>query len=321
METILVTATLLWSFKAGAPADAAAVVAGDRVYFACADKKLYALRLADGEKVWARRFKAPLAASPAAAAGAVFHYVPYPEGKIYAFREASGKRAWRAAAGKGLVNVAATAAFVAAPLGDAVVFYDAGSGEQVGKCNLGGRVAGVVAAPGELFVAWTAGGDVAAIRAGAPSPRWKKNAAPTGLFVTVGDDRVFAVGAPGVVVALSLEDGDEIWRREFPGPAAGPPSPAGPIVIVPFRRTVVALDAADGVTSWEQPAAANAVGAAPYRDGAVIVYEDGRWAWASAAAAADLGALAGRVTAAPTVAGDLVLVSDGVNRLNCYRLR
>ncbi len=204
MEAAVLAATLLWSFHAGAPADAPPLVVGDRAYYASADKKLYALALADGRKLWARRFKSPLAGPPAANESYVYQYVPFPEAKLYALRADDGHKVWRAAAGPGIVAPAASADYVAVGLGDAVAFYDAATGALKRAHDLGAPVAGAAVAPGAgdgFFVAWTSSGDVALSSPAEDVPRWKRNVVSAGVYVAPAGDRVYAAGADGTAAA------------------------------------------------------------------------------------------------------------------------
>jgi len=319
VQAIILTATLVWAFRAGAPADVPPLLTPGYAYYAAADKHLYALRIEDGEKLWSRRFKAPLAAAPVAAGDVVFQYVPHPEGKLYALRAGSGEVVWRAAAGPGLVTPAVGEGVVAAGRGKEAVFWEAATGRVVGTVRFEEEVAGLAYAAKGVFVAWTGGGRVAACRPGAAEADWTVRPAGGGVFVTVDEGRLYVVAAAGAVAAYDLYSGEELWRAALGEPAAGAGLRAGSLLVVPGRRTVAAFDPGRGGESWRWAPGGNVKGIAAAREGIVVACEDGRLyaggpAWEEVARAEEYAA------AAPAAAGAYLFVADGKNYLRCYRL-
>ncbi len=320
MDALTVAAVLVWSFKAGAPADAPPLVAGDRVYYAAADKRVYALRLDDGEKLWSRRFKAPLPAAPVVEGGLIYQYVPYPEGRVYALRPADGKKVWRAAAGPGVVYPAAGAGVVAVGEEAAAVFYDGLSGEEVGRVRLEEDVVGAAYGGGGLFLIWSGAGLIAAVRPSEDLPIWEAKVASSGLYAAVTAERVNVAAASGTFTSYDLRTGEEIWRRELGEALAGAPVAVDDTLFVPGRRTLFACGAADGEPLWAVEPGGNVVGIAAYGLRAVVACEDGRVWVAAPEGTEELLRLERYAAMPPTVAADLLLISDGRKRLNCFKL-
>jgi outer membrane protein assembly factor BamB len=310
----------MWTFKAGAPADAPPVVAEGCVYYAAADKKLYALRLDDGEELWSRRFKAPLPEPPVCAGEYVYLYVPHPEGRLYALKVANGKNVWRERAGPGVVKAAVGERTVAVGRDEGVVFYDLLSGAEEGKVSFDEKVVGAAYAGDGAFLVWTGGGYAAVCRAREAEPIWSTRVAVGGLRVVTASGRAYAAAASGEMAAYDMITGDEYWRTEFGEPLAGAPITGGDVLFAAGRRTVFACDVATGEIIWTFAPGGNVVGAAAHRGRAVVACEDGRVYVATAGGAEELFKLEGSAATAPAVAGDLVLAVDGEKRLSCFKL-
>jgi outer membrane protein assembly factor BamB len=320
VDGLTVAAVLVWSFKAGASADAPPLVAGDRVYYAAADKNVYALRLDDGEKLWSRRFKAPLPASPVLEGDLIYQYVPYPEGRVYGLRPADGKKVWRAAAGPGVVYPAAGAGVVAVGEAAAAVFYDGLSGEEVGRVRLEEDVVGAAYGGGGLFLIWSGAGLVAAVRPSDDAPIWRERVASSGVYAAATSARVNVAAASGTFASYDFRTGEEIWRRELGEPLAGAPITVDDTLFVPGRRTLFACGAADGEVLWAAKPGGNLVGIAAYGRRALVACEDGRVLAATSEGTEELLRLEGYAATGPAVAGDLLLITDGKKRLSCFRL-
>jgi outer membrane protein assembly factor BamB len=320
VELLITTAVLMWSFKAGAPADAPPLVAEGRVYYAAADKKLYALRLDDGEELWSRRFKAPLPEAPVFAGEYVYLYVPHPEGRLYALKAANGKNVWRERAGPGVVKAAVGERTVAVGREDAVVFYDRLSGEEEGKVLFDESVVGAAYAGDGTFLVWTGGGYVAACRPREAEPIWCTRAAVGGVRVVAASGRAYVAAASGELAAYDMLTGDEYWRTEFGEPLTGASIAGDDGLLAAGRLTAFMCDATTGEILWIFEPGGNVVGAAVHGGRAVVACEDGRVYVATAEGAEELFKLEGYAATAPAVAGDLVLAVDGEKRLSCFRL-
>ncbi len=84
---------LRWSFKAGDSIRSPAVIADGRVFVGCDDGVLYALRFADGERMWTHVTEAAIEAPPLVVDDTV--YVGSTDAFVYAIDASDGKRKWR----------------------------------------------------------------------------------------------------------------------------------------------------------------------------------------------------------------------------------
>lgn len=146
--------------------------------------------------------------------------------------------AWRIPIGSGYSGIAVTGGravtMYAEDDSDWVAAFDAASGERVWRHRLGERTKG------------HDGSDDGPL------------ATPT-----VGDGRVFALGADGTLHALALADGEVLWTSSLPGTFGSPPPyfgftttpllTGGHVVVQaggPEGKSIVALDPADGSVVW-----------------------------------------------------------------------
>jgi outer membrane protein assembly factor BamB len=323
VELTTLAAALVWSFKAGAAADAPPLVAAERVFYAAADKKLYALAAADGKELWSRRFKAPLPAPPVPGDGVVYQYVPYPEGRVYALRQSDGEVLWREQAGPGVVSAAAGGGLVAVGRGSDAVFYDGLSGEERGRFSFEDDVVGAAYVGEESFVVWTGAGRLALCRRGGGKPSWEVSVARAGVNATAAAGRVYVGAASGTAACYEATSGEELWRRELDGPlAAPPPALTGEAVLVAGRRAIYALSAGAGELRWKAEPGGNVVGAAPYGGGAVAACEDGRVVYVGpeGGAPAPLLKLDDYAAYYPLVVEGRLYITDGKKFLRCYKI-
>lgn len=319
VEIVAQLAVLVWSFKGGAPADAPPLVAEGCVYYAVADKRLHVLRLDDGEELWSRRFKAPLPVTPVLDGEIVYQYVPHPEGRLYALRVTDGKVAWRARAGPGVVTAAAGAGVVAVGRGDAALFYDRLSGDEVARIEFGEVVVGAAYGGEGRFLVWTGGGYVAACRPPETEPLWRTGVEAGGVNGVAAGGRAY-VAAAGDLACYDMVTGEEVWRTGLGEPLARAPVVAGDVLFVAGRRSAFACGAGDGDVLWEFKPGGNVVGVAAHRGRAVVACEDGRFFAASADGSEELLRLEGYSATAPAVSADLLLVGDGEKHLRCFKL-
>ena len=320
MESIKIIAALLWTFKAGAPADAPPVVAGDVVYYACPDKQVYALALPTGKRLWAKGFKAPLNEIPAVDEGRLYVYVPLPAEELQCWDLLKHKRLWRVRAGPGRARPAACGGLAAIGGRNYVAIYN-GRGDEVGRARLTDTVAGVAAAGGG-FLAWTTAGEVAFVEGDARGePAWVTTIAPGELFATVRGECAWFAGSGGDLVTVDVQTGREIRRVTLGEPLIGAPDVGAGAAVVAGRRTVFGVSAEDGTTRWRFAPGGNVIGAAAYREGAVVAAENGTVYYADANGSCEIAKLKKYAAAAPVVVGDKVLLADGEKRVLCYEIR
>ena len=84
---------LLWTFKTAGPVKSSPAIAQDRVFIGSDDGHLYALTLAEGNKVWAFKTGGGVESSPLVLDGKVF--VGSSDAFLYALEAGTGKLAWK----------------------------------------------------------------------------------------------------------------------------------------------------------------------------------------------------------------------------------
>jgi outer membrane protein assembly factor BamB len=104
------------------------------------------------------------------------------------------------------------------------------------------------------------GGDTGAARVTAADPAlsgelaWRVQVDSPIVWPVIADERaVYVVLEDSALLALSTEDGGELWRMHVPGRLDAPPTVAGDRLYVGFRDgRVVAVDATNGEMLWER---------------------------------------------------------------------
>lgn len=131
----------------------------------------------------------------------------------------------------------------------------------------------------------------------------RRDRASVGGGIAVEGGKVIVASGYGFVVALSAENGDEIWRRDTSAPMTGSPTITdGSIFVASQNNEILALDLETGNVNWSDqaisedarvlaspsPAAIENLVIAPFSSGEVIAYlnANGRRLWVDALAAA-----------------------------------
>lgn len=150
------------------------------------------------------------------------------------------------------------------------------------------------------------------------------------LRPAVEGGRVYAVGRDGRAQALDLETGRRIWRTDTElDISAGPAAGHGLVVLGGSNGVVAALDAVDGAPRWQVQLSGEVL-APPALSPAVVVVRtvDGRLSGLSTENGRQLWMvehrpprLSVRGTAAPTIAGDVVVAGFDNGRIGAYSLR
>ena len=183
---------------------------------------LVALRAADAQPLWTRRFAAPISAAPRRAAGWLL--VSLASGDVAALRAADGRELWRRSlAGPLRVPPAVGGRRLFVPIEDGrLVALDLAAGTLLWERTLRGSPREVLPLDavfvgatdnhlyrlspddGSLHWRWRAGGDVVGLPA-------------------VDERRLFFTSLDNVLWALDRDSGVQQWRRPLPGrPRAGP---------------------------------------------------------------------------------------------------
>lgn len=204
-----------WRFQTGGAIYSTPLVAGSRVFFGSADKKVYAVRLADGAFEWAFETQDVVSAAPAFDAQTV--YAASEDKRLYALDAATGQLRWSQRTGSPLI---------AAPVvHDGVVFAS----------NSAGLLYAFDAASGRIL--WTFAAE-------------KAITAP----VTPHGDLVFVASLDGFVYALQRSNGDLVWKTDLDDEIGAQPIvqiTQGEVrIFVTLSNTLGALRAADGSVVW-----------------------------------------------------------------------
>jgi outer membrane protein assembly factor BamB len=168
------------------------------------------------------------------------------------------------------------------------------------------------------------------------TPAFTRNAdSASGGGLAIADGKLFVTSAFGMVWALDLATGAEIWSRRFDAALTAPPTIAGSaLYIVGTDGTGWALDAATGKTDWQlsgAPSTASMVGgAAPAVAGDLVLFptsageliaarrDTGQIVWRRAVAGTRIGmayAAVTDVTGDPVVQGDVIYVGNQSGRM------
>ena len=236
----LQTGQEIWRHQARAEFTGAPTVWGGRVLAASRDGHLHAVNLRTGELAWAYRTGGPLAASPILWAGAAL--VCDEDGWLHAVEASSGRALWKVEVG----TVHATPALYPTAPGEAILVVATWAGE-VHALRLSastGRVSLNATEP----ILWTYDlEDEVWASPAISSTHLKGNAAQGGQEQGV----VVVSGWGGLVRALRLTDGEDVWEHRLTGRVtASPVVSSGLVFLTSEEGELVALDLPTGATRW-----------------------------------------------------------------------
>jgi len=157
----------------------------------------------------------------------------------------------------------------------------------------------------------------------------------SGGGLAIADGKLFVTSAFGMLWALDLSTGAEVWSKRFDAPLTAAPTIAGgALYVVASDSTAWALDAATGQTDWQlsgAPSPSSMVGgAAPAVTGELVLLptsageliaarrDTGQIVWRRAVAGTRIGvayASVTDVTGDPVVQGDIVYVGNQSGRV------
>ena len=214
---------LMWEAKAAGRFDAAPRIDGDVVFAGSSDGRLYAIELGSGHVRWKYDAQEEVGTTPAV--------------------------------GGGLVLVMT--------LQDTLVALDAKTGawkwhhRRESRDGFTIRGAASVTVAGDVALGAYSDGTLAALDLATGTVRWERRVAPTADFMDVDSTprvqggRVFVAAYSGVVLALDLATGRELWSSKTPAPVK---VLLGRGLVVAVTATqVVGLAAGDGSVRWTLP--------------------------------------------------------------------
>lgn len=224
-----------------------------------------------------------------------------------------------------------------------------GSLQQLWSVPIGqgdGRQHRITAAPvaaGGLIYTLDSRAQVTAVTSGGEIA-WSRNLTPaftrsgdsaSGGGLAIANGKLFVTSAFGMLWALDLASGGEVWSKRFDAPLSAPPTIAGnAIYVVASDSTGWALDAATGQTDWQlsgAPSPSSMIGgAAPAVAGDLVLFptsageliaarrDTGQIMWRRAVAGTRIGmayAAVTDVTGDPVVQGDVIYVGNQSGRV------
>jgi outer membrane protein assembly factor BamB len=315
-------------------------VDGNRVFIASHGGRIEALELSSGRRLWSTRVRAALSGGPAVGAGLVV--VGSSKGDIAALSEADGKLRWQRRINTEILSAPA--------VGDDFVIVRGVDGrlqalstssgadtwianQDVPRLSLRGESSPLLA--GDLAISGFDNGRVEAVERRDGSLAW--NAAvgqPRGTSelqrlidvdapVTISGEDVFAVAYQGRVARLDRGSGRIGWTHDLSS-YHGLALDDAALYVSGADGTLVRLARASGAVQWQQRVLARRELTAPavYHGQIVVGDLQGYVHWFDPATGSYLARLrAGKshISAAPIVAGDLLLVFNDDGTLVAYR--
>jgi outer membrane protein assembly factor BamB len=317
-----------------------AVVDGDRVFAASHSGLVEAFDLNSGRRLWSARVKAPLAGGPGAGAGLVV--VGSSKGDLIALSESDGKQRWRHHVNAEILSAPAVGrdmVVVRGVDGRLVGLSNTDGAEswmvdqQVPRLSLRGASRPILA--GELAVCGFDNGHVEAVVRTSGAVAWNTavdephgNSELQRLIdvdapvIADGED-LFAVAYQGHVARLTRETGQILWKHEWSS-YRGLALDGNALYVTSADGKLARMDRTSGAVQWQQDLLTRRELTAPAVSGGRIVVADldsfVHWFdTADGAYLARVSAGKGRVSAAPLVVGDLVLVFTDRGELSAFR--
>lgn len=315
-------------------------VDGNQVFTASYKGAVAAFDLASGRRLWQRELRAPLAGGPTAADGLVV--IGTSKGEVIALAQKDGALRWR---------VRVNAEILAAPaVGGGLIVVRGVDGklfglaeadghenwlvdQQVPRLSLRGTSRPVLI--GDLAICGFDNGRLLAVTRGSGATAWDTAVAqPHGntelrrlididASVQADGDDLFAIAYQGRVARIVRDSGQIVWARDLSG-YRGLAVDANAVYVTTAEGDVVSLDRRTGTEQWRQKGLERRQLSAPVIYGGRIVVADfsGLVHWLDAASGAFVARAKDgkqRISGAPIVAGDLLLVFGDDGDLTAFR--
>jgi outer membrane protein assembly factor BamB len=317
----------------------APAIDANRVYGAGPHGEVVALDLATGRRVWQKQLKLALSGGPGAGNGLVL--VCSSGGTVVALNAADGAERWRAELNSELLAapVITPDLAVVRTVDGKLYGLEAADGkqrwvtdQQVPRLTLRGTSRPVVS--GEMVFSGFDNGRLMAVTLAGGTTAWDvavgqpRGSSELQRLIDIdspasldGDD-IFAVAFQGHAVRLARDSGREIWSHEISS-YRGLAADALGVYVSTAEGHVVRLDRASGAERWRQKALERRSLTAPALQGNSVVVADyqGVIHWLSMDDGAFLARAKGgaRITSAPQVAGDLVVVQTDKGAIEAWR--
>ena len=316
-------------------------VDGGRVYAAGAEGEVAAFDLANGRNVWRTKTKASLSGGTGVGYGLVV--VGSSDGEVIALEQADGRERWRVRVGGEVLSAPAVAetAVVVRTVDGRLLGLEPSTGterwreeQQIPRLTLRGSGRPVVV--GNVALSGFDNGRVLAVNASDGQVLWEAAVTPprgrTELerlvdidsAVKVSGPDVFVVGYQGRAAMLAIDSGQLWWSRDLSS-HRGLDIDDESVFISTSEGEVVSLRRRTGVELWRQDAFKRRGLSAPASVGGYVAVSDFEgyvhWLDKSSGALVARTKAGGRVSNAPLVAGDLLLMIDDAGRISAFRPR
>ena len=316
-------------------------IADNRVYAAGNRGDVVAFNLTNGRVIWKSATHAPLSGGTTANADMVL--VGSSDGQVFALNAANGQPRWKMRLnGEVLAAPTISERLIAVRTVDGKLHgLDPADGhevwvqeQQVPRLSLRGTARPLIV--GDVVLCGFDNGKVLAVNGNDGSVQWEATVTPphgrTELErlsdidseVMVSGHDVYAVGFQGRVAMLALDTG-QIWWSHEASSYRGLTYDEDTLYVSDADGEVLALKARTGAEIWRQNALLHrGLSALALMDDAIVVADfQGYVHWldkASGALAARVSSGGVRVSTAPVVAGDLVVVINDTGKISAYKV-
>ena len=314
-----------------------------RVYAAGHKGEMAAFEIASGRRAWRTRIKAPLSGGTAVGEGMVL--IGSSDGRLFALDAASGKSRWSVrVSGEVLAPAAISERLIALRTVDGKLHALAPADghelwvqqQPVPRLSLRGTARPVIA--GDLVLCGFDNGKVLAVNAGDGSVQWEATITPPhgrtelerlvdiDTAVRVSGQDVYTVGFHGKVAMLAIDTGQVWWSHDASSYRSLTLDDEA-LYLATADGEIAALRARTGAELWRQKALLHRGLTAPAAldaDNALVVADFQGYVHfldkATGALAARTRDGKVRVSMAPVVVGNMVLVVNDRGRISAYRV-
>lgn len=292
-----------WEAQTGDPIQGSPVLAGNTLFLASLDRRVYAFQTNNGRRRWTRETGGPIYATPLVAGETL--YVGSTDGSFYALDVKNGRVRWKFDTGSPLFATPAVSGGVVCIGGDRKIYgLDAASGKLRWRQDAGGFFQSRAAAHEGLFYLGGWDNTLYALEASTGQVKWKAQMgrsnggrgslmfyfSPAIASPVIADGKLYICTNDGVLHALNAQTGEEVWTARAPqgGDTLGYSSPLyveGMILVGGLgdkgQGDCYAFDAATGKLIWRCSTGADNYDSSPARIGEYIVIGSvqGRLSW------------------------------------------
>jgi len=250
---------LLWTFKTGGPVKSSAAIAQGRVFAGSEDGHVYALDLANGQKLWAFKTGGPIESSPLFLEGKVF--VGSSDTYLYAIDAARGTEVWKYQTGEKILGApnwikddkSGTPWILAGSYDYKLHCVDAATGKAVWTYETGNYINGSPAVGGgkTMFGGCDALLHVIRLQDGQKIKEVEAGAYIAGSGAVVGD-RVYIGQYENEFLCIDTSQGNIVWRyKDRPFPFFSSPAVANDRVVFGGRdKRLHCVQRSDGKPVW-----------------------------------------------------------------------